>query len=87
MTDNRIKRECIYKLWWLHRRCRVSSDNPFKKVIGISLYELRGSGIVKLTYEDRSVDVVGGSNSFNCRPRKIDVEVKSGSKPRAIKVI
>lgn len=87
MTDNRNKRECIYRLWWLHRRCRVSSDKPFKKVIGISLYELRGSGIVKLTYEDRSVDVVGVPNSFICRPRKIDVEVEAGSRPRGVKVI
>ncbi len=85
-SSNRNKRECIYKIWWLHRRCRVSSDKPFKKVIGISLYELRGSGIVKLTYDDRSVDIVGSPNSFTT-PRKIDVEVEPGSKPRGIKVI
>lgn len=75
------------QLWWLHRRCRVSSDKPFKKVIGISLYELRGSGIVKLVYDDRSVDMVGGINHSSCRVRKIDVEVEPGSKPRGVKVI
>lgn len=88
MTDNRNKRECIYKLWWLHRRCRVSSDKPFKKVIGISFVSDSGIyGIVRLTYDDRSVDIVGDPDSFTCRPRKIDVEVEAASKPRGVKVI
>lgn len=86
--SNRSKRECIYKLWWLHRRCRVSGDKPFKKVIGISFVSDSGIyGIVKLTYDDRSVDIVGDPNSFACGVRKIDVEVEAGSKPRVVRVI
>ena len=83
MPSDRISKGPNYEGWWLNKRCRVvGSLSPFKLVTLVTWIgnPSHFSGVVQLTFEDGTTELVGGGRSaFGAsafKPRKSDVEVE-----------
>ena len=77
-TDHPIER---YRRWWLGKRCRrIGSLGEFKLVTRVEWIGAPSgfSGIVELTFEDGTTELV--SNTWAYKPRKSDVEVEDATK-------